>query len=268
MVSFLTTDLHGPGPSIFDADEISNADILALDQLAVAAWPAPVNDRQDGWLLRFAHGVSRRANSVAPFPLAHDAMPIDDLIKSVETYYRGHDLPPRFQISPAAAPSDLDTRLAKKGYEIETPVTIEIAAAPSLTISDIPISVATTAPPGWWEVYKEGYDRDASEIAAISRDQPVYGAWHDAQGQIAAIGYGVLGGNWLGIFGMWTRPKSRGQGIGKAVISALAGWAVEQGAIGLYLQVENTNSAAQRLYERIGFRPVYGYHYRTQWTSS
>ena len=37
MVSFLTADLQGPGPSIFDTFVIAAEDILALDQLAVAA---------------------------------------------------------------------------------------------------------------------------------------------------------------------------------------------------------------------------------------
>jgi hypothetical protein len=132
MVSFLTADLQGPGPSIFDTFVIAAEDILALDQLAVAAWPAPVNDACNVWLLRFAHGITRRANSVPPFPLVSDARHIDDLINAVEAYYRNHELPPRFQISPAAEPNDLDAQLAARGYEIETPVTIEIAAAHAL----------------------------------------------------------------------------------------------------------------------------------------
>jgi hypothetical protein len=44
MVSFLTADLQGPGPPILDTFVIAAEDILALDQLAVAAWPAPVNN--------------------------------------------------------------------------------------------------------------------------------------------------------------------------------------------------------------------------------
>ncbi len=268
MVSFLTKDLQGPGPSIFNSDPIAIPDILALDQLAVAAWPAPVNDMCDGWLLRFAHGVSRRANSVAPFPLDSDARGVDDLIKAVEIYYHDHGLPPRFQISPAAEPKGLDARLEAMGYEIETPVTIEIASTRALASSSMPVAVSTSAPEGWWDIYKEGFSRDASKIAEVARDQPVYAAWRDNKDQIAAIGFGVLGGAWLGIFGMWTRPDLRGQGIGKSVIDALSTWAVEHEAIGLYLQVENSNDAARRLYERIGFRPAYGYHYRTYWTVS
>lgn len=268
MVSFLTADLQGPEPSIFDTEPISATDILALDQLAVAAWPAPVNDTCDGWLLRFAHGVSRRANSIAPFPLNPDTQDVDDLIEAVEAYYQSHGLPPRFQISPAAEPRGLDARLDAKGYEIETPVTIEIASLHAFAPASMPVSVSTTAPAGWWNVYKEGFSRDASKIAETARDQPVYAAWRDTDDQIAAIGFGVLGGAWLGIFGMWTRPDLRGQGIGKSVIGALSTWAIEHRGIGLYLQVENSNVAARRLYERIGFRPVYGYHYRTHWTIS
>ena len=76
--------------------------------------------------------ITRRANSVPPFPLVSDARHIDDLINAVEAYYRNHELPPRFQISPAAERNDLDAQLAARGYEIETPVSIEIAAAHAL----------------------------------------------------------------------------------------------------------------------------------------
>jgi GNAT superfamily N-acetyltransferase len=47
------------------------------------------------------------------------------------------------------------------------------------------------------------------------------------------------------------------------VLAALAGWAAAHGAGRMYLQVEQGNRPAFRLYGQAGFREVCGYHYRT-----
>jgi ribosomal protein S18 acetylase RimI-like enzyme len=46
------------------------------------------------------------------------------------------------------------------------------------------------------------------------------------------------------------------------VTAALATLAVEHGATGLYLQVEDGNAAARDLYEGMGFAGHHRYHYR------
>ena len=50
-------------------------------------------------------------------------------------------------------------------------------------------------------------------------------------------------------------PDYRGQGVGTALLSALAGEARSEGITSLSLSVKDGNDAV-RLYERIGFRPV------------
>lgn len=271
MVSFLGHDLDGPDLGVFSTESLATADILALGRLAVAAWPAPHNDDHNGWLLRFAHGVSRRANSVAPFPLTADGVSVEDQISAAEAFYRGHGLPPRLQISPAAEPADLDQILARRGYQSEAAVTIQIAPASVIarhaTEQDA-VRIETAAPDDWWAFYQEGFERDARAIVAQSREQALFATLPAPGGRPLAIGLGVMAGRWLGIFGMQTRPACRNRGFGRAVIGALAAWAVDRGVIGLYLQVEDSNPAAQRLYQRLGFQGVYGYHYRTLWTKT
>jgi Acetyltransferase (GNAT) family len=56
-------------------------------------------------------------------------------------------------------------------------------------------------------------------------------------------------------------PDARRRGAGGAVLAALADWAVSQGFSRLYLQVEQNNTAALRLYRRTGFEEVCIYHY-------
>jgi len=51
----------------------------------------------------------------------------------------------------------------------------------------------------------------------------------------------------------------RRQGWAARVTSALAAWAAGAGARSAYLQVEDGNTAAVRLYEKLGFRTAHRY---------
>ena len=55
------------------------------------------------------------------------------------------------------------------------------------------------------------------------------------------------------LVGMYVRPQARGRGVGGAIIEAVAGWAIQQGAATMHLWVTETNKHARLLYERCGF---------------
>ncbi|MBO6519173.1 MAG: GNAT family N-acetyltransferase [Rhodospirillales bacterium] len=267
-MSELTSGFQGPGPSVFGKASLSRSDILALDRLAAAAWAAPEQEFHGGWIFRHADGITRRANSAAPFPL-EDGATAETQIAYAEAFYPARGLPPRVQISPAAEPDGIDELLAARGYEIESGVEIMIADASRLAAeSPGNILIAETAPGGWWDCYMEGYGRDPRRIVAGARETPLFAAVPDDTGTMDAIGLGVMGGGWLAVFGMYTRPERRRLGLGAGLIRALAAFAVDRGVHGAYLQVEDDNPAARRLYEKLGFRGVYGYHYRTLWTAT
>src|SRR5689334_16958559 len=58
------------------------------------------------------------------------------------------------------------------------------------------------------------------------------------------------------LVGMWVAPAVRGDGAGDSLIVALLAWADAQGIETVRLNVVETNTAAQRLYARHGFRRV------------
>ncbi len=53
---------------------------------------------------------------------------------------------------------------------------------------------------------------------------------------------------------MWVAPEARGTGTGERLIQAVVAWASEAGYARLLLDVADSNQAAGRLYERMGFR--------------
>ena len=81
-------------------------------------------------------------------------------------------------------------------------------------------------------------------------------------GYPVAVGRAVADTGWVGVFSMATLPDVRRRGAGRAVLAALADWAVSQGFSRLYLQVEQNNTAGLRLYRRAGFEEACRYHYR------
>lgn len=56
------------------------------------------------------------------------------------------------------------------------------------------------------------------------------------------------------VMGMYVAPEARGQGVGRALLDALLRHARANGVESLVLTVTEGNTAAQRLYEALGFR--------------
>jgi len=64
------------------------------------------------------------------------------------------------------------------------------------------------------------------------------------------------GGDDGAIYSLWVKPEGRGRGVGDALMAAAEAAAVRRGLVTLRLEVGSHNHAAQRLYERAGYRPT------------
>lgn len=73
----------------------------------------------------------------------------------------------------------------------------------------------------------------------------------------------ALEGEIAGLYEVVTRASDRGRGFAPLLCEGLLRQASLQGARVAYLQVETDNRPARRLYDRLGFRDAYAYHYRT-----
>jgi GNAT superfamily N-acetyltransferase len=238
--------------------------VALIDELAAEAWPAPEVEELDGWWLRFGGGVTGRANSVWP-RRDGGAIPLDERIEAAETFYRSRGGLPLFQLSPASRPAGLAEELAARGYGVRKPTSVEIASAREVVERTArgrqPVRIDDRPDEPWLETWLgvRGFG-DAKAAAAIVCGTVAETAYAQIDG--VAVGRAALSRGWAGIFAMSTLPHERRRGAGRAILHALAVWALERGAGWMYLQVEEANAAARGLYADAGFRQRYLYHYR------
>jgi GNAT superfamily N-acetyltransferase len=242
-----------------------------LEAVARRAWPAEVQEPLDGWVLRFTHAVTRRANSVWP-NRSHGRVPLDEKLARAEAFYEARGIPPCYQITPACVPPDLDALLVERGYVASERTCVDIASLSEVVDlaperADHPVEITPGITAEWFDAYAAAGEHESGRAevrrAIMQRiRQPVGFALLRLDGAPAAIGMGVRDGEWLGVFSMGTVPAFRRRGAASTILRALALWGSEQGASRAYLQVSTENAAARALYQRLGFATLYHYHYR------
>jgi GNAT superfamily N-acetyltransferase len=241
--------------------------IKELELLGHNAWLAEEKMRLGGWLLRADHGVTRRANSV--LPIESPRLPISLAIESAIEFYSCRKLIPRFQMTQASMPKELDKELAQRGFSIGLQVEVWTAplATPLSAQPSCETMILSEITDDWIDTYNLASGHDPSTIdirlSIMKRtlQQKIF-AKAMIDGSTAAVGFGVVEKPWLGVFNIATHPDMRHRGAATAVNTALGIWAQKLGAEHAYLQVEKDNSPAKALYTKLGFKPAYSYWYR------
>jgi N-acetylglutamate synthase len=210
-----------------------------LLERAARAVPGAFEERRSGWWLRYA-GDSAWWSGAA---LAHG--PADRLerrIDDAERFYAERDAVACFHVC-GDCPAGLDPALAARGYRFHAPIGLLTGAA-----------APAPAPPPAGLTVRVGTSHDALPTAHLT----VF-----ADGEPAGTARAVAEDGWTGVFGMATSPRARRRGVARLALATIADWAEKHGAGRLYLQVEQSNIAARRLYEAAGFTGLTTYHYRS-----
>jgi GNAT superfamily N-acetyltransferase len=239
--------------------------VRTLECRAFNAWPALQTLVHDGWLLRFARGHTKRANSVNALWPGRTAL--DARIAHAEGHYRRHGLPPTFRITPLCEP-ELDDVLAARGYRHIDPTIVMRVPVGQVATTSADVRLSPKPLPVWLGAFGKtaGASPESRAILGEMLGQIVpaaaFAQIDGPDGAPCAFGMGVTEAGELGIFEMLTAVTARRKGHAARVIGALADWGRTQGASHVYLQVVADNAPARALYDRLGFKPVYAYHYR------
>ncbi len=242
--------------------------IRTLEEISLNAWPALKTINYDGWVIRFANGYSRRANSVNS--IYDSKVAIDEKIRRCEQLYRSAGQKVIFKLTDAAFSADLDTVLDLKGYQPDVPTsvqTLDLAHIGRATDDDITINDKPTEE--WLRQFIVMSRTDGRYLATLQemleKIVPKRGFFSiKRESRIVACGLAVVDKNYVGLFDILTDPTYRRQGLGTWISTNMLTWGKANGAKTAYLQVMNVNKPALMLYENLGFAEVYKYWYRVK----
>ncbi|MFI6254885.1 GNAT family N-acetyltransferase [Micromonospora zamorensis] len=258
------------------------AAVVALERAADEAWPAPTRGRVGDWLLRSADGWTGRANSA--LPIGDPDRPLAAAVDEVERWYAEQGQPAMINTPlPLAAP--VGTELDARGWTARPPTLVQTAPLPLPAPSSVDtppatgrvdladgqagaaggqagrwesvvVELATAPSEGWLAVAagRKGGLPDAARHVLTAVDQVRFAHGY-VDGTLVAVGRATVTGQgrWLGLSLIEVSPEARRQGLARQVIDELAAWGVSAGATRVFLQVEQHNTAAVALYQRLGF---------------
>lgn len=239
--------------------------VETLEKRLVNAWPAIETLALDRWLMRFAHGYSKRANAASP--MTPNAALDAEALHHAASLYRARGIRPAFRLTPLAAP-EADIALSDAGFVLYDP---SLCLAAPLMLGqgrrDPRVAIAPAAEPRWIMACAASYGGDKSDHAAlgeiVARIRPTAAfATLAVDGTDAAWGLAVAERGYVGLFDIVVHPDRRGAGLGRAIVETLLDWGRREGARSAYLQVRETNDVALRLYGSLGFTEAYRYTHR------
>lgn len=236
-----------------------------IEEAGLNSWPALQQSLFDGWLVRFAQGYTKRANSVTP--LYSSLLRAEEKIAWCEQLYREKRLPTIFRLLSFSDESQqLDQLLAQRGYTVLDRTLVWSLKLPSEPAPENP-ALRAMALGDWLPIYCQLSDR-YSELQQVHHklleriSSPVIYAALYQNNACVACGLGVLEHEVFGLFDIVTDPEQRRKGYGTQLVTSMLHWGQQQGAQYAYLQVVATNRTAQHLYAKLGFQERYQYWYR------
>jgi ribosomal protein S18 acetylase RimI-like enzyme len=239
--------------------------VLGCEQRIINAWPAVTTLLIGGYAVRFANGFSGRANSASAItPGAElDAA----AFALIEELYRAENLPPCIRLTPLVAEATQAAALAR-GYRVKDASFGMISDISGGMVAIDPQVTIESRPSAAWiagvAARQTGVKTHVGNLTAILGQLRLPGAFASVviDGEPVAYGMSVaeLGMAEIGL--IVVDASQRGKGLGQRLVGSLMAWAAEQGCGSAYLQVEENNAVAMRLYDRLGFRKLYRYETR------
>jgi GNAT superfamily N-acetyltransferase len=239
--------------------------VLALESRLVNAWPSFESQLCEGWLLRFARGYSKRANSATP--IMAGASVDDALVEHMIKQFLRLNVRPTFRLTGLESP-DVDAALAARGFDAIEPtfgMVCEVGAGEWEV--DASVTLEENVSKRWVRETAASYGGDKADdsilIEIVSRiRQPHMFASLDLDGTNVAWGLGVAERGYVGLYDIVVSPDLRGLGLGRQIVTSLIAWGRQQGAATAYLQVREENEVARALYASLGFGDAYRYTHR------
>ncbi|MBU9722742.1 MULTISPECIES: GNAT family N-acetyltransferase [Bacillaceae] len=248
---------------------MSNKNIIQkIEELSINALPALQTQMVDGWILRFANGYTKRANSINPIYPSNEE--IKDKIERMSKIYRDKNLKVVYKLTTNVIPVDLDSILDGAGYKLEGLTSVQLL--PLNRVDEVEpasnVNINHHFDEKWFRAFCTLNNVKATDQTTLKKmlqsivPEVCYVSIINNRNEPIACGMGVLDDEFIGLFDIVTDIKHRNKGYAKQLIFTLVNWGKKNGAENAYLQVVSTNRPALNLYSKLGFEEVYKYWYR------
>ncbi|PSJ50791.1 GNAT family N-acetyltransferase [Kumtagia ephedrae] len=230
------------------------------------AWPAGSVHYDGTWAIRLtpAH-AGRRLNSINPLD-PRDVSEIGARLERAAKHFEAAGRTTTMRLSPLAAKAIADhldglgwPRFAESAVmRLDLDDAVVEAALDQIPLKDVGRFVAAAI-----SVRGQDASQQAGLADVIGSIEPEAGLFVlEQDGRPLATAICVHDGELAGLFEVATAAVERGRGYGRRVVLSALKWARMRGARIAWLQVEADNEPALKLYDTLGFREIYRYHYR------
>src|SRR5262245_32766569 len=193
-----------------------------IEEASLNAWPALQQMVYDGWLLRFAGGYTRRANSVNGLYLG--VLDPREKITYCEQVYQKKGLTPTFRVTPFLDPPLSEEILEEAGYQKAGQTSVQVLGLTGLPLQTTSSAQHWAAPvEAWVEAYTHMNRVAPSHYPTLKAilgnilSETCFMSLVDGT-ETVACGLGVLEAPYIGLFDIVTHPARRGQGLGTKLI--------------------------------------------------
>lgn len=241
--------------------------ITIFEELSMNAWPALQTKLYDGWVMRFAEGYTKRANSINPIYCS--TISLTKKLDYCEKEYEHLKLPVVYKLTPDSQP-DIDQELDMRGYSRMDDTSVRTLQLNSYDQEIVNVNIDTEFNDAWvYGLFKCSRIINMKDRITLKRilsniTNDVICVNIQVDETIVACGFGVVERGFIGIFDIVVEESYRGNGYGKKLMHSILSSAVEKGVKTAYLQVVVGNVPAENLYESLGFREEYKYWYRVK----
>jgi len=221
---------------------VRTGEIRNLEHAAALGWPGIEYQWQDGWLLRYGLGSTRRANSAVPLSFTSHT----ELVLAAH-WYAAKGLPALI-----SAPDRLFR--VPEGVPVEAETLVMAGDLPNVKMSSpgSPSVKMTSQPSAAWRAI---HPRDIPDdvLTAVVDGEVTFGELAGVAVGRAAVTDAPDGTRWAGLSAVHVSDDARRKGLARPLCAGLLEWARRRGATRSYVQVLADNTPAQALYESMGF---------------
>jgi GNAT superfamily N-acetyltransferase len=238
--------------------------IAELEALSTQTWPPREIKNVGSWQLRISDGVTYRANSVfvsGPPSFGDPGFEIDQAIEQVEKIYADANLPAVFHLVHPMYQEFADY-LINKGWKER------VGAA--FMVYDITDSSDITGALTKKNLTLLNQDSPTPEFLALHNDEiletimnsyPAHYLSLCSDGVTVATARMAISGSWAIVTRLIVAESHRRQGLAELLMQAAIAISQSEGANKICLQVDRSNSGAQALYDKLGFRVHHTYSF-------